>query len=132
MSWYLSLCLSCVLHCNGWLRTWIKKRLQGEYLPLPQYRSTFRARECRLVLEQLEVRCLLSYAITDLGTLGGPSSYPTGINNAGQVVGWSDTNTSGVTHAFLYQNGTITDLGTLGGAYSAAAGINNAGQVIGS
>src|SRR5262245_39593057 len=87
----------------------------------------------RLALEVLEDRCLLSYAITDLGTLGGPYSFAYGINNAGQVAGYSYFGERPETHAFLWQGGFMTDLGTLdGGAGSSRAyGINDAGQVVG-
>jgi probable HAF family extracellular repeat protein len=71
--------------------------------------------------------------MTDLGTLpGGDSSSATGINDRGQVVGFSNT-ASADTHAFLFENGAMVDLGTLpGGRSSRAFGINNRGQVVGS
>jgi probable HAF family extracellular repeat protein len=81
---------------------------------------------------------------TDLGTLGGPASRATAINNAAspEIVGWADTSlldSSGnyIYHACLWQqNGTggwsLTDLGTLPGSTdSAAYAINNSGQVVG-
>jgi probable HAF family extracellular repeat protein len=72
------------------------------------------------------------YSITDLGTLpSGNESGATGINNRGQVVGYSGT-ASG-SHAFLWQDGKMTDLGTLpGGDFSMANDINDRGQVVGS
>src|SRR2546428_10824145 len=70
--------------------------------------------------------------ITDLGTLGGTASIAFGVNNVGQVVGDSNTTTSGIRpHAFLWQNGAMTDLGTLGGTFSTASGISNFGQGVG-
>ncbi len=55
----------------------------------------------------------------------------TGINDAGQVVGWSNRSAGG-TFAFLWQNGTMTSLGALsGGIDSFATAINNAGQIVG-
>ena len=72
------------------------------------------------------------YSVTDLGTLPGLSdSSPTGINNAGQVVGeaYSD---GGYLHAFLYSGGTMMDIGALpGDTNTTASAINNAGQVAG-
>ena len=75
------------------------------------------------------------WTLTDLGTLGGSSSYGTAINAAGQVTGYAFTPYvagSSNYHAFLYSNGVMTDLGTLGGIFSEGYGINAAGQVAGS
>jgi len=74
---------------------------------------------------------LPAYSITDLGTLGGTISYALGINNSGQVVGYSCMAGNAVYQAFLYSGGTMTNLGTLGGNYSWANAINNNGQVVG-
>jgi probable HAF family extracellular repeat protein len=72
--------------------------------------------------------------MTDLGTLGGSYSAAWGINNRGQVVGFSNNTASCCDiHAFLWEDGQMTDLGTLpGGDWSAASGINSRGQVAGS
>jgi len=72
------------------------------------------------------------FVISDLGTLGGTFSIATGVNDLGQVVGYSAT-ADGATHAFLWQSGTMTDLGTLRAAAgeSHATGINRLGQVVG-
>lgn len=67
------------------------------------------------------------YTITPIGAAG---SYPTGINNSGDVVGYFNPS-AGVQHAFLYTGSAFQDLGTLGGAGSRAAGINDAGVIVG-
>jgi probable HAF family extracellular repeat protein len=87
-------------------------------------------------------------AVTDLGTLSGTynySSYATAINDAGQVVGYSDSATGAPgqpeigSHAFVYSNGSMTDLNSLVdprsplGQYvtlTAATAINNYGVIV--
>ncbi len=75
------------------------------------------------------------WVLTDLGTLAGEggTSFASGINNKGQVVGTSTTK-DGSSHAFLWEKGRMRDLGTLPGlrAGSRAAAINDRGQIAGS
>jgi probable HAF family extracellular repeat protein len=84
-----------------------------------------------LIIENLEDRCLLSYTVTDLGTLGGQTSVARAINNAGQVVGDSQLSGTMTHHGFLYSDGQMIDLGTLQGEASSANAINASGQVAG-
>ncbi len=73
--------------------------------------------------------------MTDLGTLAGEegTSFASGVNNRGQVVGTSTTR-DGSYRAFLWANGKMRNLGTLSGGRdlgSRAAAINDRGQIVG-
>jgi probable HAF family extracellular repeat protein len=75
-------------------------------------------------------------ATDDLGTLGGLYIQANGINDSGQVVGFSETTGNIDYHAFRTAanspiNPATDDLGTLGGSRSEAYGINASGQVVG-
>jgi probable HAF family extracellular repeat protein len=71
--------------------------------------------------------------MTDLGTLGGDSSYALGINDSGEVVGYSYLADNVTRHAFTWTaSGGMVDLGTLpGGAWSEGQKINASGQIAG-
>jgi probable HAF family extracellular repeat protein len=68
----------------------------------------------------------------DLGTLGGYKSKATGVNDNGQIVGYSEVANSYRTHAFLWQNEAMQDLETQDqAAESIAYAINSSGQITG-
>jgi probable HAF family extracellular repeat protein len=72
----------------------------------------------------------------ELPTLGGLEANAIAINDAGQVVGSSQTgplvNNLFLRRACVWSDGVIRDLGTLPGqTQSVAVGINNAGDVVG-
>ena len=80
--------------------------------------------------------------VKDLGTLGGLASEALGVNNRGQVVGWSAPQTSAsqrgvaVERAFLWTGGKMYDLNDLilkgsGWTLQKARGINDRGQIVG-
>ncbi len=83
-----------------------------------------------LTVPQPAAAQVIAYSITNLGTLGGKSSAASGINNSGEVVGYSETVT-GKTHAFLYIGGTLLDLGTFGDSETYAQRIADSGIVLG-
>ncbi|MET0646542.1 MAG: DUF3466 family protein [Pyrinomonadaceae bacterium] len=76
-------------------------------------------------------------AFTVLGTLGGRNSRGGGIDDAGQVVGYS--NTPGIApdigeefQAFVYKGGQLENIGAkMGTKSSLAVGVNSVGQVAG-
>jgi len=67
----------------------------------------------------------------DLGTLAGGRSSGLWINNAGVVVGWSES-VPGEARAFRARPGfALEDLGTLGGEFTGASAINDTGDIVG-
>jgi probable HAF family extracellular repeat protein len=75
------------------------------------------------------------YKVVDLGTLGGSISKALGVNNRGDVVGFSSVSGDISIHAFLWRDGLMTDLGILGlpdpQPFSFAVSINDGGEVVG-
>jgi probable HAF family extracellular repeat protein len=71
------------------------------------------------------------YQITRIPTAHGANGAALGINNQGEVVGYSFQGED--YHAFLYSSsdGSLTDVGSFGGKINAACAINDAGQVTG-
>jgi probable HAF family extracellular repeat protein len=67
----------------------------------------------------------------DIGTLGGSCTWPEGLSNQGQIVGWSHLSGDLTVHPFLWDQGQLKDLGTLGGANGFGTAVNEKGEVVG-
>ena len=70
--------------------------------------------------------------LNDLGTpFGGMQSHASGINDSGQIIGYSQAPDR--QHGFVYVNGTFTDLGQLpnGQGDVTPLAINGSGQIVG-
>lgn len=78
---------------------------------------------------------LANGVLTDLGTLGGDSSYASELSDSGYAAGSSEVPGSKpgqlLQHAFIWFGGQIKDLGTFGGTDSYTYGLNDLGHVIG-
>ena len=71
-----------------------------------------------------------AHRATDLGTLGGTTSYAYAVSaDGGVVVGYNLTD-AGHTRAFMHQGGAMSDLGTLGGPSSYARGVSADGSTV--
>ncbi len=73
-------------------------------------------------------------SIDTIKPLGGSQCQSYGINDAGQVVGWSSvTKSTGGMHAFLWTSGSMVDIGgpPSGSDWRKALGINSNGVVVG-
>ena len=71
----------------------------------------------------------------DIGSLGG-SSYASGINDSGTIVGASTDASNGFAHAFVYSAGQMRDIDPFGDptftkSLSVASDVNDAGTVVG-
>ena len=76
-------------------------------------------------------RAEVEYSVVDLGDLGGTNSEARGLNDLGQVVGWSK-DALGRHQAFLWQSNNMAGLGFLSaGTLSDAYAINENGEVTG-
>ncbi|MDX1413833.1 MAG: hypothetical protein R3293_06555 [Candidatus Promineifilaceae bacterium] len=73
----------------------------------------------------------MMYTISDLGTLGGPESYATDINNEGQIIGNSTISDGGPSKAFLWEEGTMISLTVSTAVTTHAYAINDLGWVAG-
>jgi probable HAF family extracellular repeat protein len=72
-----------------------------------------------------------SYTAQSFGIAGEADTRATGINAAGQVVGY-EFDPDDVFRAYIWKNGVFTHLGSLAGGDTKAFDINDFGQVVGS
>src|SRR6202046_1446671 len=71
------------------------------------------------------------YQITRIPTVEGANSVALGINNQGDVVGYSFQGENYQGFLYTTSQGSLTNVGSLGGNITAACAINDAGQVAG-
>src|SRR6476646_2574573 len=68
-------------------------------------------------------------SVTTIDISHALGTYVTGINNAGQIVGWFGDGHR--VHGFLDVGGTFTTIDAPGSSLTQATGINDAGQIVG-
>ena len=91
------------------------------------------------LLSLIALTCLLTgvgqaqtrYQIIHLPTPDGYNSTALGLNDSGNVVGYSYQGDNSTAFLYDYSAGTIKDLGSLGGQATAATAINGANEVVG-
>jgi probable HAF family extracellular repeat protein len=117
----------------------MKYRFAIQLTPANEIRR--RASRALLVWKSLGIICVIGFAsvvsaqnryqITRIPTPSGANSAALGINNRGEVVGYSFQGDD--YQAFLYSSSdqSMTDVGSLGGKLNAACAINDSGQVTG-
>ena len=71
------------------------------------------------------------YQITQIPVASGANSAALGLNDKGEVVGYSFQGDDYQAFLFSYANRSMTEVGSLGGKLNAACAINAAGQVTG-
>lgn len=78
-------------------------------------------------------KCGTSYSVTDIGTLGGLSAFAEGMNNRGDLVGYSFRSKDFTPHAFVWSRRhgmrELKDLSTSSGSFASA--INDRGEIAG-
>jgi len=72
------------------------------------------------------------YHATEIGQpISGWTTYVTGMNDQGVIVGWCMEPSNAATRGFVWSNGTFRFLDDLGGSYTRVNAINNKNQVVG-
>jgi probable HAF family extracellular repeat protein len=95
-----------------------------------------------LILRSLGLLCAIAYLasgaiaqtryqIARIPVAAGANSVALGLNNNGQIVGYSFQGEDYQAFLFSYADKSMTEIGSLGGKLNAACAINSAGQVTG-
>ena len=86
-----------------------------------------------LVGTDQNARGYLDYAgsISPVDVPGSDATFPTNINNAGQIAGYYADGDTGQYHGFLYSGGVYTTIDPTGSTDTQVTGLNNLGQVVG-
>jgi probable HAF family extracellular repeat protein len=101
-----------------------------------------KGRRALLVLKSIGLVCTMAclasaataqnrYQITRIPTPSGTNGVALGLNNRGEVVGYSFQGDDYQAFRYSYPNKSMTDVGSLGGKLNAACAINDASQVTG-
>ena len=92
------------------------------------------------ILRVLQLTCFILVTLslsraaaiwTTIDFPGASSTYPMGINNAGQIVGYY-VNPDNFYHGFLFEQGTYKTIDAPGAQHSYVFGINKRGEMVGS